>query len=344
MEAAAVASMRRHLPAPPLTRPPPSAPPLAPKEYLPEAALAPLTRPDRLRPGLFKWIPQLFAADGEAVMAAAGVDAWTFVRVCHLAIQLFTVITLWCGATCLVVNLLGKEVATSLATGGKEVTTSYGYTYWEPTPDAPKDGKKAKKEKPVDTPDFFVPEEDLPRRPPGLDWKQYRTDVPPLDEALAVAYLKNATANKVKSYTDEEIARFIFMRDQTSMADDRSLADIDKATIANVADRSPTLWVHALTAWVVTATTLGLLAKVRKQRESGVGGWAEAARRAPNRRTRRPPSLPLLSPLSTRARPSRCACATSPKPRKARRRTPCSSRTCRAWPTARSRTRSTERF
>ena len=222
MEAAAVASARRHLPAPPSTRPPPSAPPLAPKEYLPEAALAPLTRPDRLRPGLFKWIPQLFAADGEAVMAAAGVDAWTFVRVCHLAIQLFTVITLWCGATCLVVNLLGKEVATSLATGGKEVTTSYGYTYWEPTPDAPKDGKKAKKEKPVDTPDFFVPEEDLPRRPPGLDWKQYRTDVPPLDEALAVAYLKNATANKVKSYTDEEIARFVFMRDQTSMADDRS--------------------------------------------------------------------------------------------------------------------------
>jgi hypothetical protein len=217
-----------------------------------------------MRPGFLAWIPQLFSAGGEEVISTAGIDAWTFVRVCNLAIQLFQLVTVRCGATCLVANMMGKEVSNALAAGGKFASDPYAYTYWAPAP-PPAGAKKAKKPDAVPTPDFFENDAELPPRPPGLDYKQYRADVPAFDAAKAVEYLRNGSANKVKDYTDEEIARFVFYRDQTAKLDSSSLNDIDKVTIANVRDHSPTLWVHAVTAWVVTAATLFLLSKFSKE-------------------------------------------------------------------------------
>ena len=236
----------------------------APKEYLPEELLAPQSRPKRLRPGAFGWIPQLLRADGEEVIRTAGIDAWCFVRVCHLAIALFLFVSLWCGATCLVANLLGGAVAPLIAE--KANPTRSEYTYWVPPPPTTKEEeKKASKEKSVKTPRFYVPDEDLPKPPAGLEWKQYAADVPPLVPAEAVEYLRNGTANGVKAYSDEEIARFVLLRDEAAAVTTVPLTDIDKATMANVRDRSPTLWVHAASVWAVTAATLWLLRKFSRE-------------------------------------------------------------------------------
>ena len=152
----------------------------------------------------------------------------------------------------------------------------YAYTYWAPPP-PPADAKKEKKPKAITTPQFYENEADLPEPPPGLSWKMYKPVPPPgalLNETVGVPafnstkvvdYLRNASANKVKAYSDDEIARFVFFRDQTAKVDTATLQDIDKATLANVRDRSPTLWVHALTAWVVSAATLALLAKFSRE-------------------------------------------------------------------------------
>ena len=236
----------------------------APKEYLPEELLAPQSRPKRLRPGAFGWIPQLLKADGEEVIRTAGIDAWCFVRVCHLAIALFLFVTIWCGATCLVANLLGGAVAPLIAE--KANPTRSDYTYWvPPPPTTPEEEKKASKEKAVKTPRFYVPDDDLPKPPAGLEWKQYAADIPPLVPAEAVEYLRNGTANGVKAYTDEEIARFVLLRDETAAVTTVPLTDIDKATMANVKDWSPTLWVHAASVWAVTLATLWLLRKFSRE-------------------------------------------------------------------------------
>ena len=238
--------------------------PPAPKEYLPEELLAPQSRPKRLRPGAFGWIPQLLKADGEEVIRTAGIDAWCFVRVCHLAIALFLFVSLWCGATCLVANLLGGAVAPLIAE--KANPTRSEYTYWVPPPPTTKEEeKRASKEKTVKTPRFYVPDEDLPKPPAGLEWKQYAADIPPLVPAEAVEYLRNGTANGVKAYSDEEIARFVLLRDEAAAVTTVPLTDIDKATMANVRDRSPTLWVHAASVWAVTAATLWLLRKFSRE-------------------------------------------------------------------------------
>lgn len=249
------------------SRPLPSHPPpprVAPKEYLPEELLAPQSRPKRLRPGTFGWIPQLLRADGEEVIRTAGIDAWCFVRVCHLAIALFLFVTLWCGATCLVANVLGGAVAPLIAE--KANPTRSAYTYWVPPPPAtPEEEKRAAKEKTVKTPRFYVGEEDLPKAPAGLQWRQYAADVPALVPAEAVEYLRNGTANGVKSYSDEEIARFVLLRDEAAAVTTVPLTDIDMATMANVPDRSPTLWVHAASVWAVTLATLWLLRKFSRE-------------------------------------------------------------------------------
>lgn len=226
--------------------------------------MAPQSRPKRLRPGAFGWIPQLLRADGEEVIRTAGIDAWCFVRVCHLAIALFLFVTVWCGATCLVANVLGGAVAPLIAE--KANPTRSEYTYWVPPPPTTKEEeKKAAKEKTVKTPRFYVNDEDLPKAPAGLEWKQYAADVPPLVPAEAVAYLRNASANGVKAYSDEEIARFVLLRDETAAVTTVPLTDIDKATMANVKDRSPVLWVHAASVWAVTAATLWLLRKFSRE-------------------------------------------------------------------------------
>ena len=140
------------------------------------------------------------------------------------------------------------------------------YTYWVPPPPTTKEEeKKAAKEKTVKTPRFYVNDEDLPKAPAGLEWKQYAADVPPLVPAEAVAYLRNASANGVKAYSDEEIARFVLLRDETAAVTTVPLTDIDKATMANVKDRSPVLWVHAASVWAVTAATLWLLRKFSRE-------------------------------------------------------------------------------
>lgn len=185
-------------------------------------------------------------------------------RVCHLAIALFLFVSLWCGATCLVTNLLGGAVAPLIAE--KANPTRSDYTYCVPPPPTTKEEeKKASKQMAVKTPRFFVPDEDLPKPPAGLEWKQYVADVPPLVPAEAVQFLRNGTANGVKSYSDEEIARFVLLRDETTAVTTVPLTDIDKATMANVKDRSPTLWVHAVSVWVVTAATLWLLRKFSRE-------------------------------------------------------------------------------
>jgi len=58
-----------------------------------------------------------------------------------------------------------------------------------------------------------------------------------------------------------EYAAYGWRYDQSYTDTSFVLHDIDKATMANVAERSPTLWVHALTAGAVTAYTLWQLAK-----------------------------------------------------------------------------------
>jgi len=173
------------------------------------------------------------------------VDALVFLKVSSLGRRLFTAISLWCLVTCLTTNLAGRDLE---AVAKRRADPAYTkYLYWVPPVNATESKKKkGSNTKAVPTPEFYVEDVDLPQPPPGLKWWKYADGIPiPPDPATELG---------------PEYARYGWRYDAASAETSFVLQDIDKATMANVGDRSKTLWVHALTAAAVTAYTLWTLA------------------------------------------------------------------------------------
>jgi len=85
-------------------------------------------------------------------------------------------------------------------------------------------------------PDFY---EKAPPAPPGLVWYEYRDDVPPLPQPA-------------EYFNSSRWAGWVWRYDENFQISDYTFSNLDLTTMANVGAGDPRVWVHIVSAWVIS--------------------------------------------------------------------------------------------
>jgi len=100
---------------------------------------------------------------------------------------------------------------------------------------APRTPRKLKRA-PMQAPDFY---EKAPPAPPGLVWYEYRDDVPPLPQPA-------------EYFNSSRWAGWVWRYDENFQISDYTFSNLDLTTMANVGAGDPRVWVHIVSAWVIS--------------------------------------------------------------------------------------------
>jgi hypothetical protein len=212
-------------------------------------------RPPRLISTLGSWVPQVLALSEAEVIRCAGVDAAMYLKTLKMGIEMFAVVSFLVCAIILPINLTGNEVDTLLATDSDSFSgePSLG-TWWVPPPPPPlaPDSPPAPPQDNDDAlsaPDMYA--SNIPPAPPGLKWWKYLDTVPPLpnpEEVLGPEYV-----------------RYGWKYDDGYSVNNYAFTDLDKTTMANIADGDDKLYAHAVVTWAVSLFAFWLLWKYCKE-------------------------------------------------------------------------------
>ena len=85
-------------------------------------------------------------------------------------------------------------------------------------------------------PDFY---ERAPPAPPGLVWYEYRDNVPPLPQPA-------------EYFNSSRWDRWVWRYDENFQISDYTFSNLDLTTMANVGAGDPRVWVHIVSAWVIS--------------------------------------------------------------------------------------------
>ncbi|KAK9919147.1 hypothetical protein WJX75_009706 [Coccomyxa subellipsoidea] len=195
-------------------------------------------RPEPLPRSLWGWIPKVLQYTQDDVVELAGYDAAMYLRILALGIELFTFVSLWVIIVVLPTNLSGRQVEHLI---GRSAVEPSNFTYWiPPPPPLPPPGVNPPAPnappRPIKAPDFYA---SVPPAPPGLEWWHYRPGVPPLPHPSQ--YFHNET---YKSWG--------WRYDQNFQVVDYTFSKLDLTTMANISGGDQRLWVHLLSAWVIS--------------------------------------------------------------------------------------------
>jgi hypothetical protein len=169
----------------------------APKRAVPEEGAPP---PPRLPDSLGGWAPAVVSLSEAQMVAVAGVDAAVYIKYLRFGFETLCVVSVLALAIVLPTCLTGNEVDALMAAQAAPPGPPDEYRFWVPppppaAPPAPPGAPPAEAqatdtettasggEVAPETPDFYVPSADVPPAPPGLEWSQYASGVPPLPPA-----------------------------------------------------------------------------------------------------------------------------------------------------------------
>ncbi|KAL4515648.1 hypothetical protein Ndes2437B_g07075 [Nannochloris sp. 'desiccata'] len=202
----------------------------APKRYVSEEGYI---SPPKLSDSLFGWIGGVFSLKESNIIASAGVDAALYVKFLRMGWEIFLIATVLCCAIILPINLTSNEVDKLMNVQASPPGPVNPYTYWVPPPPPPvPTGEDAPptKDEVIEPPEFYN-NTGLPPAPPGLEWRKYADDVPPLPPAPP---------------------GYVWYYDATNVPSDYYFTDLDKTTLSNIPPRDTKLIAHAIVSWAVT--------------------------------------------------------------------------------------------
>lgn len=106
-------------------------------------------------------------------------------------------------------------------------------------------------------PDFY---EHAPPAPPGLVWYEYRDNVPPLPQPA-------------EYFNSSRWDRWVWRYDENFQISDYTFSNLDLTTMANVGAGDPRVWVHIVSAWVISwfAWRVRILARATNLRSGYFG-------------------------------------------------------------------------
>ncbi|KAK9843537.1 hypothetical protein WJX81_008012 [Elliptochloris bilobata] len=197
-------------------------------------------RPKRLPRGMLSWIVAVYKIKQEEVIEVAGYDAAAYMRILTMGTEFFIFTAFWVCLVVLPTNLSGHQVETLI---GKSRVEPSNFTYWVPpppppsppgTPQAPSSSQS--RPQPVKAPEFY---ERAPPAPPGLVWYEYRDNVPPLPQPA-------------QYFNSSRWDGWVWRYDENFQISDYTFSNLDLTTMANVGAGDPRVWVHIVSAWVIS--------------------------------------------------------------------------------------------
>eukprot|EP00887_Chlorella_sp_A99_P001230 scaffold14.g1230.t1 len=223
----------------------------APKRY---SASAGNKRLQHGRNRLLDWVYPTLSVPTAEVVTQEGTDAACYLMMLRFGMELFAGVSLIVLLIALPINLTAGEVDAIIAAQAAPAPAS-NFTFWlgTPTPVIQVDTRALKLDsgppQVVKAPELY--EKGLHPAPPGLEWWEYREDVPLLPQPAEVL--------------GPAFVRYRWRYDGKSQVVSYTFSSLDKTTMANIAPGSPRLYAHAVITWLVSLHVLRLLWRYNKR-------------------------------------------------------------------------------
>ncbi|KAL6782290.1 hypothetical protein ACKKBG_A06245 [Auxenochlorella protothecoides x Auxenochlorella symbiontica] len=211
-------------------------------------------KPPRLRSKWGAWAVQVFKMSEAEVIRCGGMDAAMYVKILEMGMKLFFFVSIIVLVIILPINITGTEVDKLMELGSTPEATSE-FTYWlnspspSPSPEQSSSGQQTTDTTTTAAPEFY--NTDIPPAPPGLVWWEYLPGVPDLPDPEVLL--------------GANYSRYGWRYDSDFTSVSYSFTNLDKTTMANISDRSPRLWAHAVVVWMVTFFTFYVLWSYSKE-------------------------------------------------------------------------------
>ncbi|KAK9811621.1 hypothetical protein WJX72_007134 [[Myrmecia] bisecta] len=203
-------------------------------------------RPLRLPRTFWGWLKPVHKYTQKEIIELAGMDAAMYLRVLTFGAEFFFFVTIWCLVVVLPTNLSGNNVDRLLGTNG---TPTSNFTYWVSPPSPPPPGATPSPPRIVAAPNFY---QQVPPAPAGLQWWHYRPEVPPLPDPASYLHDPNYTT-------------WGWRYDSSFIGTDYTFTNLDRSTMSNISSHDDRLWVHLLSAWVISLYAWQLLSRYNRE-------------------------------------------------------------------------------